>query len=91
MKEANFVEVFEDLGQGMVSNATTTATAFAVFDIGVFREQQSRGGRRRRSESFRVKELGKKLKGLDDSTKNESEEVRERVARLVGGRGDSQI
>ena len=32
--------------------------------------------------------MGKELKGLDDSAKHESEEVRERVARLVGG-GDS--
>ena len=38
---------------------------------------------------FRVKELGKELKGLDDSTENELEEVREWVARLVRGRGDS--
>ena len=34
--------------------------------------------------------MGKELKGLDDSAKHESEEVRERVARLVGGGGDSQ-
>ena len=34
--------------------------------------------------------MGKELKGLDDSAKNEPEEVREWVARLVGGRGDSR-
>ena len=34
--------------------------------------------------------MGKELKGLDDSAKNKPEEVRERVARLVGGRGDSR-
>ena len=34
--------------------------------------------------------MGKELKGLDDSAKHESEEVRERVARLVEGGGDSQ-
>ena len=33
--------------------------------------------------------MGKELKGLDDSAENETEEVRERVARLVGG-GDSR-
>ena len=33
--------------------------------------------------------MGKELKGLDDSTKHEPEEVQERVARLVGGGGDS--
>nr|POE55633.1 hypothetical protein CFP56_44740 [Quercus suber] len=38
----------------------------------------------------RVKELGKELKGLDDSAKYKLEEVRERVARLVGGGGDSR-
>ena len=34
--------------------------------------------------------MGKELKGLDDSAENEPEEVRERVARLVGGRADSR-
>ena len=34
--------------------------------------------------------MGKELKGLDDSAKHELEEVRERVARLVGGGGDSR-
>ena len=34
--------------------------------------------------------MGKELKGLDDSAENETEEVRERVARLVGGRADSR-
>ena len=34
--------------------------------------------------------MGNELKGLDDSTENELEEVQERVARLVGGRGDSR-
>ena len=34
--------------------------------------------------------MGKELKGLDDSAKHKSEEVRERVARLVGGGGDSR-
>ena len=34
--------------------------------------------------------MGKELKGLDDSAKHEPEEVRERVARLVVGGGDSQ-
>ena len=34
--------------------------------------------------------MGKELKGLDDSAKHEPEEVRERVARLVGGGGDSR-
>ena len=33
--------------------------------------------------------MGKELKGLDDSAKHEPEEVWERVARLVGGGGDS--
>ena len=34
--------------------------------------------------------MGKELKGLDNSAKHEPEEVRERVARLVGGGGDSR-
>ena len=38
----------------------------------------------------RVKELGKELKGLDDSAKHKPKEVQERVARLVGGGGDSR-
>ena len=34
--------------------------------------------------------MGKELKGLDNSTKHEPEEVQEWVVRLVGGGGDSR-